>query len=324
MEVCSLLDRLLEISLSILTQLSTDVKHLHATTDDNEYKSSSAYFSGSSVCTSGSIVHQTEGIRKLNNTRQQNSTLYSNLLDLDNGQDSVEPNEWDDVSWFFMPEEQPSPEPLALPSVQPSTISGTTKYPSCTHTAAEDDDDFADCFDSMEDSAPIPSTRVSSNSINDVSWLNKALNSVTSLTRSKTYRSYKSTNSYSRNMTTAIENDPQEPKPPSKHSDSPSLNTLSPNAGLLDFTHFKGVIHGISRGDDLIAQLLTKAVDKLRRVGERIQPSDIDSIHIVRVEGPLSHMSDVYDGLIVRSNVEITQVLAGRTNFRALVGAVIE
>ena len=313
-------------------------------------------------------------------------------------------DEFAEVSWYFMPDDDPLysqtfAKQRLVPTEMHQPVRKTQPFdvPSCTQV--DDDDDFDDCFEEVEETQPVPSGKPESSNINDISWLNKALTSLTSTKASTRGVISHPMNVYSRNLgnggtqpqksetestllsvidkpsndncmfskptnhvtpvteptnniltsdlpsndkltsckllnntTSSTSNSLDKPLTGEIANDMPALGKLSNDVSFsvkssnddtpstsTNLLSIKDILRGISRANDLVTQLLGQTIELIAIDGQRLKSSDLDLVSTVRCEGPLSGKSNVYSGLIVHCNTDVTTVLTDRSKFCSLV-----
>ena len=390
-----MLSKLLKITLWILDDTSIDITHLLTIGAAGQVRKDQS-INGSTAMVSSKDSSLQE---------QDSCTLMASMPDmapltdvaLDESKD-----EFAEVSWYFMPDDDPLySQTFAKQRLVPTQIHQPVRktqpfdVPSCTQV--DDDDDFDDCFEEVEETQPVLSGKPASSNINDISWLNNALTSLTSTKTSTRGVISHPMNVYSRNLgnggtqpqkseteSTLLSvidkpsNDNCMFSKPSNHmtpvtepttniltndlpsndkltsckllSNTTSSNSLDkpltgeiangiPGLGKLsndvsfsvkssnddtpststNLLSIKDILKGISRDNDLVTQLLGQTIELIAIDGQRLKSSDLDLVSTVRCEGPLSGKSDVYSGLIVHCNIDVTTVLTDRSKFSSLV-----
>ncbi|XP_067929997.1 uncharacterized protein [Watersipora subatra] len=271
---------------------------------------------------------------------------------------------FEDISWYFEGSLSPSvnsgPATPIITSIQqlplPSCVKESpVKYPSCADNLS--DDEFDSCFDTKSLSPPPSIPPPEANNVNDIGWLNNALQAITS--KCKSVPTERRSKVYSRNLfsSESISHNDSVLDTPSfsgqsegevqsqtnfvgpKMYQSASSCYQSSNEDLFYDASFSGhlfaakqsrnslplstlsvntILEGIARGRSIIARLLLEVVDIVTPFVDSILPKHFDSVSCVRCIGPPLSSSQVYEGLILQTSTESLSILTEVSSFRAL------
>lgn len=255
--------------------------------------------------------------------------------------------EFEEVSWFFAPDGEEmtvSTKDIHAVSVSPGAgdfsrpIIATCVPPPPESHAHSDDEDFADCFEDVQET--VKPLTAQADKLKDIQWLNNALASLavsSTASRSNTNPANRMPSSmYSRNMANMV--DPLSTGDDGSgklHSDNvctpdillpapllPNPDTPLTNSFTVELSCVKDIVDSITRSDRLTSHLLGKAIGYMIGDGG-LHNSLLDNIHVTRCVGPLSQSSDVYRGFIVHCTNDVNKILAKQTDFKTLVNKLV-